>query len=344
MAVAHASLERPSAAEYPEVNFSPRRIGHSNNFVGDVERSMKFYIDVCGFEEVARELQIPAGFVSNGNTHHDLGLVGMLDGEERIGRGGHVQMPKGRGLAPGLNHMGWEMENQKDLVDAWHRYEKTGLPIHRLVDHQTSHSVYIFDPDGILHEIYADAIKDWRSILKGDLTHLTGSWDPDAVAEPSTEVKYHADFDLRVVPGAAMHPIKIARETVICEDYDGMVDFYENIIGLEVKHRAAAGNFTVVGGVASDYYDVALFKANAGDSYGMHHMSFQMADEKSIEEGTARLKEKGIAIEREVDNDIKRSVFINDPDGVGCEFYVDRNQGNLAAIENEDPADQLYLV
>ena len=343
MAVAHASLERPSAEQYPEVKFSPRRIGHSNNFVGELERSMDFFIDICGFEEVARELQIPAGFVSNGNTHHDLGLVGMLDGEERIGRDGHVQMPKGRGLQPGLNHMGWEMENEKLLVDAWHRYEKTGLPIHRLVDHQTSHSVYIFDPDGLLHEIYADEIKDWRSILKGDLTHLTGSWDPDG-REPTTEPKYHAEFDLRVVPHAAFHPIKISRETVICEDYDGMVDFYENIIGLDVKYRAAAGNFVVFGGAASDYYDVALFQATNGEARGMHHMSFKLPTEGDVDGGIAKLKEKDVAIDFEVDNDIKRSVFISDPDGMGCEFYVDRKQGDLAEVENADLKEQVYLV
>ena len=342
MAVAHASLERPSAEQYPEVRFSPRRLGHSNNFVGDVERSMQFFTDVCGFEEIARELQIPAGFVSNGNTHHDLGLVGLSKGEARIGRDGHLQMPKGRGIEPGLNHMGWEMENQKELVDAWHRYEKTGLPVHRLVDHQTSHSVYIFDPDGILHEIYADAIQDWRSVLKGDLMHLTGSWDPDAVNEPTTNVRYHPDFELGVVPNAALHPTKISRETVICADYDGMVDFYENVIGLDVKHRA--DNFTVVGGIASDYYDVALFRANNGEARGMHHMSFTMQDEQGIEDGVAQLKERGVEIEREIDNDVKRSIFIRDPDGMGCEFYIDRKQGAYDLVQSADLADQPYLI
>lgn len=342
MAVAHASLERPSAEAYPEVGFSPRRLGHSNNFVGDVERSMRFFVDVCGFEEVARELQIPAGFVSNGNTHHDLGLVGLSRGEARIGRGGHVQMPKGRGIEPGLNHMGWEMENQKELIEGWHRFEKTGLPVHRLVDHQTSHSVYLFDPDGILHEIYADAIKDWRTILQGDLMHLTGSWDPDAVGEPTTDVRYHPEFDLRVVPEAALHPIKIARETVICEDYDGMVDFYDKVIGLEVKHRGE--DFTVVGGAASDYYDVALFRPVDGEARGMHHMSFTMPDEKELEEGAGRLAARGVAIEREVDNELKRSIFISDPDGMGCEFYVDRNPGAFDVVESAAPEDRPYLI
>ena len=343
MAVAHASLERPSADKYPGVRFAPRRIGHSNNFVGELERSMEFFIDICGFEEVARELQIPAGFVSNGNTHHDLGLVGMTKGEARIGRDGHVQMPKGRGLKPGLNHMGWEMENEKELVDAWHRYEKTGLPIHRLVDHQTSHSVYIFDPDGILHEIYADEVKDWRSILKGDLTHLTGSWDPDA-REPSTERKYHENYDLRVVPHAIFHPLKISRETVICEDYDGMVDFYDAVMGLEAKYRSPAGNFVIFGGAGSDFYDVALFKAINGEAPGMHHMSFKMQTEKEIDDGIVKLKDKGIAIDLEVDNAAKRSVFIRDPDGMGCEFYFDRKQGDFDDVENADLEKQPYLV
>ena len=44
----------------------PRRLGHVNLFVSDLERAMAFYEDVAGFHEIFREPDIQAGFLSNG--------------------------------------------------------------------------------------------------------------------------------------------------------------------------------------------------------------------------------------------------------------------------------------
>ena len=57
------------------IKFRPRRLGHVNLTVSDLERSMAFYTRVLGIEEVRREPDIKAGFLSNGNTHHDVALV-----------------------------------------------------------------------------------------------------------------------------------------------------------------------------------------------------------------------------------------------------------------------------
>ena len=58
-----------------QVCFRPRRLGHANLYVSELERSMAFYNQVVGLEEVVREPAIHAGFLSNGNTHHDIGMV-----------------------------------------------------------------------------------------------------------------------------------------------------------------------------------------------------------------------------------------------------------------------------
>src|SRR5579872_4615226 len=139
-------LDEQIDADRP-VMFSPRRLAHANIFVGQLERSLDFYHDVCGLEMVGTEPGIRAGFLTNGNTHHDIGCVEVAT-TARIGRDGHVQVPKGRGRQPGMNHFGWEMECEADLVDAYRRARDAGLKIHRTVDHQISHSIYLFDPDG----------------------------------------------------------------------------------------------------------------------------------------------------------------------------------------------------
>ena len=122
--------------ERTEVRFSPRRLGHANMFVGDFERSFDFYHRLCGFEVAFGEQGgRKSALMSNGNTHHDIAISQVReDSEPVIGRGGHVQIPKGRGIQPGLNHFGWELEHQKALVDAYHRAQETGLELHRVAD------------------------------------------------------------------------------------------------------------------------------------------------------------------------------------------------------------------
>ena len=83
--------------DVPKVDFKPRRLGHVNLYVGDLNSSTDFYTNVAGIELVRREPGIDAVFVSNGNTHHDVALMqckGGADGTWRLRSG--VEFP-GRG-------------------------------------------------------------------------------------------------------------------------------------------------------------------------------------------------------------------------------------------------------
>src|SRR5262249_38046780 len=147
-------------------------------FISNVDRSVAFYNNICGLEKVRLEPGIRAGFLSNGNTHHDIGLV-EVSTEPTIGRDGHVQPSSGRGKQPGINHFGFEMENEADLVRSYERARKAGIKIHATTDHLISRSVYIFDPDGILLEFYADSVEDWRTIFNLEREDLvSGPWTP----------------------------------------------------------------------------------------------------------------------------------------------------------------------
>ncbi len=55
--------------------FKPRRLGHANLFVSNYEQAAEFYKSVVGFEEVYRQPDNQASFLSNGNTYHDLALT-----------------------------------------------------------------------------------------------------------------------------------------------------------------------------------------------------------------------------------------------------------------------------
>lgn len=162
-----------------DVQFKPRRIGHGNFFVSDLERSMEYYENVFGLQVVFREPGIGAGFLSNGNSHHDIGLI-ELPKQTLIGRDGQVQVPVDKKRKPGLNHIGLEMESEAHLVAAYERAVAAGAPVHRTVDHTIAYSVYMFDPDGYYLEFYADSQDDWRVIMEEKSEQLlTGNWTPD---------------------------------------------------------------------------------------------------------------------------------------------------------------------
>lgn len=156
-------------------------------FVGDLGASMKFYNRVAGFEAVFRT-KTGAGFLSNGNTHHDLGLV-QTTSAPRLGRDGEPLPSSSRAMTPGLNHLGWELEAEKPLVDAYNRAVDEGYPIFQCIDHHPTRSIYLFDPDGNMHEFYCDVIKDWRSWFASlDGSAFSGQWDPNAERPPASVI------------------------------------------------------------------------------------------------------------------------------------------------------------
>jgi catechol 2,3-dioxygenase len=301
------------------VRFGPRRLAHGNFFVRDVKTSLDFYQRVCGLTLVFREPGIQAVFLSNGNSHHDVALMGIST-EARIGRDGQVQVPRGRGTAPGLNHLGFEMATEADLVAAYQRAVAAGLPLHRTADHQIAHSVYLFDPEGNYLEMYADASRDWRGIYRrvGDEL-LTGIWDPEA-ASPNAEPLYDPAPSYQRVADAVLHPIRTSRATFAVRDLPRAIGFYTEAAGLTVLRGGAEDGYAILGGQLGGP-DIGLIAAGGDISPGLHHFGLQLADDE-LEAAHRRLASLGIPVVLETDSPAKRSLVIIDPDGVRLEFFV----------------------
>ncbi|WP_322057299.1 VOC family protein [Paraburkholderia sp. J63] len=316
-AVSAASSAVPDAAHGPF--FAPRRLGHVNLWVDDLGRSEAFYRDVCGLNIEFWEPDLQATFLGTGHTPHDLGMMKTTGGVDRYGRNGLLQLPGTIGLAPGLNHLAWELENEAELVDAWRRLKVAGVPLDLTVDHQVAHSVYVFDPDRNYNEFYCDTVKDWRTVLNGEMELLTSVWDPAAQA-PSAQGLYDDAPVLRHVEGAAVHPRRITHAVLVTAQFDAMLDFYTCIGGLRVVHREPGAAW--LGANHAGYpYNLVLVE---GDMAGYHHASFELADEASLDAALDALRERGIAPLRIVDMPGKRAFFLTDPDGQCSEWYVRR--------------------
>jgi len=311
------------------VHFSPRRLAHINLYVSDLDCSLAFYERVCGIERVRMESAINAGFLSNGNTHHDVGLIQVSAGEDRIGRDGKVQISATRGTRPGLNHLGWEMENEAELIAAYQRMLANGLKPTALYDHIISHAIYVADPDGNVHEFYADTLRDWRSVF--NLEHddlVTSQWDP-LVATPSEARNYIDNPPLRRVDDAALHARHIAGAVFATHNFEAMSEFMTEVAGLTcVAERSGAQRQASFAGTRGNG-DLTLVEVPAGQPTGLERFRLLIESQENLQEVSGALGST-VTVAGRVSESNGEAVLLRDPDGFTVELFSPATAGQLA--------------
>ena len=120
-------------------------IGHVHLKVADIDRSLGFYRDILGFDEMQRHGD-QAAFISAGGYHHHLGLNTWES------RGGSPPPPG----TTGLYHVAIRYPDRRTLGDALRRLVDAKWPIDGATDHGVSEAVYLRDPDGNGIELYRD--------------------------------------------------------------------------------------------------------------------------------------------------------------------------------------------
>jgi catechol 2,3-dioxygenase len=111
------------------------RIGHVHLRVADLERAIKFYHDLLGFDVIAHIGT--AAFLSAGGYHHH---IAMNTWESA----GGSPPPKG---ATGLYHFAINYPTRRDLAAALTRLLDGGWGIDGASDHSTHLAIYLHDPD-----------------------------------------------------------------------------------------------------------------------------------------------------------------------------------------------------
>src|SRR5690348_2680663 len=139
---------------YPDV-----RIGHVHLKVADLERAIRFYRDVLGFELTQRYGK-QAAFLSAGGYHHHIGLNTW----ESLGG----TPPPAR--STGLYHLAILYPTRAELADALRRVLKAGFQLEGASDHGVSEALYLRDPDDNGVELYWDRPEaQWPRTPKGEL-------------------------------------------------------------------------------------------------------------------------------------------------------------------------------
>jgi catechol 2,3-dioxygenase len=297
--------------------FAPTRLGHANMFVADLEKSVEFYNQVAGVEFVRREPSIFMAFHSNGNTHHDIGLVQVKPGE-RLGIKGHVQVSSNRATKPGLNHLGWEMHSEAELISALDRAKDTGQKVVNFANHQIAHAAYVVDPEGNYHEFYADTVVRWRDIFNLEQEELvTEAWNWEA-SKPGMGPMPGDPNDRRRVDSAAFHPCRITHATLATACLDDAVTFFTQVGGL--KLLANDRGVAMFSGSKSTF-DLMLVSTEHGMKAGLQAISFQIEDEDDFRSSRHAAARKNLPIVASLDLPQKSNIVLTDPDGVMVELY-----------------------
>jgi catechol 2,3-dioxygenase len=143
------------------------KIGHVHLKVSDIERSLKFYRDLLGFE-VMQYYGSSAVFVSAGGYHHHIGLNTWYS----------KNAPPAPVKSAGLFHVAILYPTRKDLATILRRLIDANYPLTGASDHGVSEALYLNDPDENGVELYWDRPKEnWPHDSSGQLHMVTEPLD-----------------------------------------------------------------------------------------------------------------------------------------------------------------------
>lgn len=143
------------------------RIGHVHLKVSDLDRSLKFYQGLLGFE-LTMMYGDQAAFVSAGGYHHHIGLNTW-----------HSKgMPPAPVRAAGLYHTAIVYPTRRDLAVILRRLMDAKYPLTGASDHGVSEALYLNDPDQNGVELYWDRPRElWPIDDEGKTVMYTKALD-----------------------------------------------------------------------------------------------------------------------------------------------------------------------
>lgn len=154
------------------------RIGHVHLKVADIERALRFYRDLLGFE-ITQRYGSSAVFLSAGGYHHHIGLNTWYSKDA----------PPAPVRSAGLFHTAILYETRKDLAVVVKRLLDARYPLTGASDHGVSEAIYLNDPDNNGVELYWDRPKDeWPVDAEGNLMMVTEALDLDDLLADATDL------------------------------------------------------------------------------------------------------------------------------------------------------------
>lgn len=219
-----------AATQRPTPQVTPR-LAHIVYNVTDLERAVGFYTRIYGYQLAAHDRALGVTFLTAGDDHHTIALQqclslhplellpGIVGGLRRLrtllrarretanpalGRRKRVLPPLRiifASLRPGLNHVGYRVQNDTELRAYLEVLRARAVPIIWAVNHgDMIKGVYFKDPAGNLCELFVDG--DKARELKARLE----AGEPLSAVQQEDLPTYELDLDAELAPVSATAP------------------------------------------------------------------------------------------------------------------------------------------
>jgi len=125
-----------------------------------------------------------------------------------------------------------------------------------------------------------------------------------------------------------MHIQALGHVVLKVRNLERSVQFYRDILGMKevARYRGAMAFFSF----GSNHHDLALLQLGEQASHpaetdiGLYHVAFKVGDSlDELRACMAHLERQGVAILGTSDHNVSQSIYIQDPDGIDIELYVD---------------------
>jgi catechol 2,3-dioxygenase len=126
--------------------FKIKRTGHLVLRVKDLERSKKFFTEVLGLPLVGDNGRGMLFFSPDVEANHHLLAIRQAD------EGAVMPDPK----QVGMEHVAYELGSFAELQEAYRIFKENNVKFQHVVFHGITKSIYFYDPDGNLLEVYCN--------------------------------------------------------------------------------------------------------------------------------------------------------------------------------------------
>lgn len=265
-------------------------VGHVNIKVLDLDRSLKFYQEVLGFQ-VLEQTNKTAKLTTDGKTS-----VLSIEQPENV-------VPQ-HGKTTGLYHFALLLPKRSDLAEIVHHFIEIGFQ-YGSADHLVSEALYLSDPDGNGIEIYIDREPSEWTWTNGEVVMTV---DPLNFEDLLSDEKKQTWKGLPV--GTVMGHIHLH-----VSELEKTEEFYSKGLGFEVVNRY--GNQALFISTGKYHHQIALNTwAGVGaptppeNSIGLESFTIVLPDEAARNHVLTQLKSIGASVTEE-----NGSFFTYDPSG-----------------------------
>jgi catechol 2,3-dioxygenase len=126
--------------------FRIKRVGHLVLRVSNLERSRRFFTEILRFPQVGDNGRGMLFFSTDVQDNHHMLAI-------REGKQG-APLPDAEQI--GMEHVSFEVSTFAELQEVYRRFKQSGVKIRHTVFHGVAKSIYFFDPDGNMLEVYCN--------------------------------------------------------------------------------------------------------------------------------------------------------------------------------------------